>query len=145
MKKRPARQEGMNWVNPYLTVKDIGESIEFYAQAFGFVTRHALKNRKGDLIHADLVYQDCCIMLAPEDRDAAPRSPHALGGSPVTFYLYTEDVNALFERAKKAGATVIEEPTDQYWGDRTCSFECPSGHRWTFGQYVADPRETDID
>ena len=73
-------------------------------------------------------------MIGPE----CNKAPSTLKGSPVSFYIYVDDVEAQFKRAKEAGATVAAELTDQFWGDRTCAFACPEGHKWSFAQNVAD-------
>jgi len=47
-------------------------------------------------------------------------------------------VDAHFTRARSAGAEILAEPEDMFWGDRTYVAEDPEGHRWTFAQHVRD-------
>jgi PhnB protein len=56
----------------------------------------------------------------------------------VTILVYVDDVDAVFDRALAAGARAIEEPTDQFYGDRAGQFEDPFGHRWSVATHVED-------
>jgi uncharacterized glyoxalase superfamily protein PhnB len=53
-------------------------------------------------------------------------------------HVYVDDVDAHFERARAAGATILEEPADQPYGDRRYAAEDPEGHQWFFAQHVRD-------
>ena len=71
------------------------------------------------------------------------RGPRSLGGSAVQFVLYVQDVDAAFERAVKAGATVRMPVADQFWGDRFGSVTDPYGHEWALATHKEDvpPKE----
>jgi len=58
-------------------------------------------------------------------------SPQALGGTPVSLYLYVEDADTAFQRATLAGATVTMPIADMFWGDRFGQFVDPFGHKWS--------------
>jgi PhnB protein len=66
------------------------------------------------------------------------RSPKSVGGTPVTLSVYVEDVDAVFDRAVAAGATVVRPVEDQFYGDRAGQFEDPFGHRWSVNTHVED-------
>lgn len=135
----------MPWVNPYLIVKDADAAIAFYKAAFGFETRFAMPGPDGKTQHAELAHKDSVIMLGPEcPEQSNHKSPSSLGGSPVSLYVYVEDVDALCERARAAGATVVEEPKDQFWGDRMCALVDPDGHNWAFATHVKDVSPEDM-
>ena len=138
MADRSPKPKDMGWLNPYIIVKDVKSSLEFYEKAFGFTTRMTLPDKEGNIIHAEVQHKDSVIMMSPESEEMKTKSPISLGGSPASFYLYVDDVDKFFTRAKEAGAKVHTEPTDQFWGDRMCNLECPEGHRWTFATNVAD-------
>ncbi len=72
----------------------------------------------------------------PDEFPGENHSPQSLGGSSVILAVYVEDVDLLFESAKKAGVKVIRPPTDQPYG-RVCKLEDPFGHVWIFGQALA--------
>ena len=56
----------------------------------------------------------------------------------MTIHLYVDDVDAVFERAVAAGATVIMPPADMFWGDRYGKLRCPFGHEWGMAQHLRD-------
>ncbi|MDF1544196.1 MAG: VOC family protein [bacterium] len=138
MSDRPARPDGMQWVNPYLVVKDLASATKFYDEAFGLKTRLMMPDEKGNPMHAELAHKDGVIMMGQEDEAQGGKSPSSLGGSPVSLYLYVEDVDAVFNKAKEKGAEVIMEPKEQFWGDKLCSVKCPEGYHWNFATNVAD-------
>jgi PhnB protein len=61
-----------------------------------------------------------------------------VGGSPVTISVYVEDVDAVYERAVKAGAKALRPVEDQFYGDRSGQFEDPFGHRWSVATHIED-------
>jgi uncharacterized glyoxalase superfamily protein PhnB len=56
----------------------------------------------------------------------------------VQLYVYCDDVDALFNRAKAAGAQVVAAPSDMFYGDRVCKLKDPDGFDWYFATNVAD-------
>lgn len=65
-------------------------------------------------------------------------SPKTLGGSPVSLYIYVEDVDALAQRAEAAGAKLKRPVADQFYGDRSVILEDPYGHTWGFATHIED-------
>ena len=72
------------------------------------------------------------------------RTPKGLGGSPVTLHLDLVDVDPVFERAVKAGATVTMPLADQFWGDRYGQLRDPFGHQWSLATHVRDATREEI-
>jgi uncharacterized glyoxalase superfamily protein PhnB len=141
MSKRPAKPAGMSWVAPYLTVKDADKAIDFYQRAFGFEKKFAMPGPQGKTGHAELTYKDGNIMLGPEQErgDCPARAPATSGvATPVSIYLYCDDVDALFARATGAGAKGTMPPQNMFYGDRVCQLHDPDGHSWYFATNVAD-------
>ncbi|UCD62899.1 MAG: VOC family protein [Candidatus Zixiibacteriota bacterium] len=138
MTKRPPKSEGMAWLNPYMIVRDVRRSLEFYEQAFGFTTRMTMPDKDGSIMHAEMAYRDNVLMIGTESQQQQHLSAQTMKGSPVSFYLYVDNVDDFFRKASQAAAEVIAEPKDQFWGDRTCTLKCPEGYQWTFAQNVAD-------
>jgi PhnB protein len=70
------------------------------------------------------------------------KSLKTIGGSPVGLWIYTEDADALYNKALRAGATVAPGPMgelqDQFWGDRYGTVEDPFGHRWSIATHIKD-------
>jgi PhnB protein len=142
--KLPTPPPNMAWVSLYLCVKDPLRALDFYEKAFGFVKRMAMPGPDGKVMHAEMWYRDCTIMMGPEYPDMGFRAPSSIGtGNSAGFYVYCDNVDVLTEKARAAGATVKQEPKDQFYGDRTATFIDPDGHSWTFGHRVFefDPKK----
>jgi PhnB protein len=92
----------------------------------------------GKVGHAELQVGTGLVMLADEFPDRDIRGPKAFGGSGVIVSVYVDDVDAVFERALAEGARELRPPTDEFYGDRTASFEDPYGHRWSIATHVED-------
>jgi len=77
-------------------------------------------------------------VLTPESRIAIHDPGNSLGGLPVSILLYVEDVDAQAKLAVAAGAKVVRPVKDQFYGDRSGSFEDPFGHQWHIATHVED-------
>ncbi len=126
---------------PYLTVDDAKGAIDFYARAFGAreMGRQAMPG-SDKLMHAALVINGGLVMLSddfPEMSGGKSSTPKALGGTPVTLHLTLPDVDATWNQAVAAGATVVMPLADMFWGDRYGVLEDPYGHRWS----LATPKQ----
>lgn len=64
--------------------------------------------------------------------------PRTVGGTPVSLYVYVEDVDSIFDRAVEAGAKPLQSVEDKFYGDRSGEFEDPFGHRWGVATHVED-------
>jgi PhnB protein len=65
-------------------------------------------------------------------------SPKTLGGSPVGLLVYVDDVDAVAARVVAAGAKTLRPVQDQFYGDRSGTFEDPYGHKWTIATHKED-------
>jgi len=136
--------EGMTAVTPHLVVDGAAAAIEFYKKAFGAVEEARIPGPNGRLIHAAVRFGGATIMLVDEMPEWGVMGPKALKGSPVTIHLYTEDADALFNRAVAAGATVKMPLEDQFWGDRYGKIEDPFGHSWSIATHVRDATDAEM-
>lgn len=130
--------EGYPRVIPYLSVDGAAAAIEFYVKVFGAAERMRLDGPGGKIGHAELEFADSMVMLADTFPDMGGKSPKEIGGTPVTVMVYVEDVDACFQRAIDNGATEKVEVRDQFYGDRSGSFEDPFGHVWHIASHVED-------
>lgn len=128
--------QGYNSVTPYLVVSDAARAIEFYKQAFGAKEVVRMAGPDGKIGHAEIKIGDSMLMLS--DEMMGNRSPHTLGGSSVSIFLYVEDVDSVFKRAVDAGAKSDMPPTDMFWGDRFGKLTDPSGHLWALATHIED-------
>lgn len=136
-----ARPPNMPWLTPYLTVRDVQVAMDFYARAFGFEAGTTMPDDNGTLVHGEMSYQsEVVVMMGLEGAwGSTARAPATSGTeSPVGLYVYCEDVDALFDRARDAGAKVIGAPQDMFWGDRVAHVQDPDGHSWTFARHLAE-------
>lgn len=125
-------------ITPYLCVDGAGAAIGFYGTVFGATERMRMPAPGGKIGHCELDIGDSLIMLADESPEMGQRSPKTVGGTPVTISIYVEDVDDVFDRAVKAGATVLRAVENQFYGDRSGQFEDPYGHRWSVASHVED-------
>src|SRR5437879_6448311 len=95
--------DGYPTLTPYLMVRGAAQAIAFYERAFGAQERLRLPSPDGTIGHAELTVGGSLIMLADETPGMGNPSPQALNGTPVSFVLYVEDVDAAFARALAAG------------------------------------------
>ena len=130
--------DGYPRISPYLHVDGAGDAIKFYTEVLGATERMRMPTPDGKVGHAELEVGDSLIMLADEAPDMGVRGPKAFGGSPITLSVYVEDVDDVFERALKAGATSVRPVENQFYGDRRGVFEDPFGHQWNVATHVED-------
>jgi PhnB protein len=130
--------EGYHSVTPYLAVDDGARAIAFYKAAFGATEVMRMPGPGGKVGHAEIRIGDSRIMLADEYPDMGFRSPKTYGGSPVGLHLYVEDVDDVARQAVAAGAKELRPVKDQFYGDRTGSFEDPFGHVWHIATHKED-------
>jgi PhnB protein len=130
--------DGYPRVTPYLAVDGASEAIDFYTKVLGARERMRMPGPDGKIGHAELELGDSVIMLADEAPDIGHLGPKAHGGTSVTISVYVEDVDDVFDRAVREGATSLRPVEDQFYGDRSGQFEDPFGHRWSVATHVED-------
>ncbi len=130
--------EGYHTLTTYLAVDDASEAIDWYKQAFGAKERLRMDGPEGTIGHAELEIGDSLIMLADPFPQSQTRPPKELGGTTAGVFMYVEDVDAVVQKAVKAGATTTMEVADQFWGDRFGSIKDPFGHSWSIATHVED-------
>jgi len=138
--------DGWHSVTPFLCVKDAPRAIEFYRKAFGAKELERMEEPDGKVTHSVLKIGDSLIRISDDSSKHVAdwaakgwsRSPQSLGGTPVHFYVYVEDSDAVFKRAIAAGAKEMEPVADKDWGDRIGSLTDPFGHIWMIATHKRD-------
>lgn len=131
--------EGFHTITPHMVVKGASDAIEFYKKAFGAEEIMRMSSSDGkSVMHAELRIGDSPLMLCDEFPGSGFLSPSSLGGTTVTISLYVPDVDAVFERAVAAGATVVMPAMDAFWGDRYGKLADPYGHQWGVATHKED-------
>jgi uncharacterized glyoxalase superfamily protein PhnB len=124
---------------PSLAYKDQRAALKWLEEAFGFEPSEVLTDGDGKIVHAEMTYGDGVVMIGSEWEDWT-RSPASLGGKNTQRVRVRIDkgIDEHFARAHKAGAKVVMEPADQFYGDRAYIVTDPEGHYWTFAQSVKE-------
>jgi len=139
-KAKSAIPAGLHSVTPHLIFDDAAKAIDFYKKAFGAEERGRAVGPDGKIMHADLRIGNSVIYL--NDAMGGGKGPKAYGGSPIGLWIYTEDADAMFDKALGAGATVAPGPMgqlqDQFWGDRCGTLIDPAGYHWTIATHKED-------
>lgn len=136
--KVKAIPEGYEGATPYLIVKGAANALEFYKKAFGATEIMHMPGPGGTVGHAEIKIGKAIIMLADEFPEMNHRSPHSLGGTPVSMLVYVQDVDAFVQQAVAAGAKTLTPVETKFYGDRSGSLEDPFGHHWHFSTHVED-------
>ncbi|AKV00779.1 Glyoxalase family protein [Labilithrix luteola] len=149
MKKTPA---GWPRISSSIFYEDPAKAIDWLCKAFGFEVRLKVEGEGGRIEHSELVLDDGLIMVSSAGGKSTRKvplpgtSPRALGGAITqALCVFVDDADAHCERARAAGAKILEPPTttdygEDYWADRTYRAEDPEGHHWWFMQRVRDPK-----
>jgi PhnB protein len=143
-KKAQAIPKGYHTVTPSIVVAGAARAIDFYKKALGAEEISRFPGPDGKIMHAEIRVGDSVIMLMDEMPDHGSRGPKSLGGTPVAFFFYGENVDAAWKRAVDAGAREVMPLTDQFWGDRTGCVEDPYGHRWWLAQHLEDLTQEEL-
>jgi PhnB protein len=131
-------------VIPYLSVDGAADAIDFYCSVHGATERMRMPGPPGKIGHAELNIGDSVVMLADVMPDMSNPDPKKLGGTPVSVMTYVEDVDAVHKAALAKGAKELRPVENQFYGDRSGSFEDPWGHIWWVATHVEDVSEEEM-
>jgi uncharacterized glyoxalase superfamily protein PhnB len=122
--------DGYPTVTPYLMIEGAERFIAFMSAVFGATVIEQILRKDGKIGHTELRLGTSLIMLS-EVVDGK-------GATPVMLHIYVEDVDAAFDRAVKAGGTVVRAPENQFYGDRAGGVVEPSGNTIWIATHVED-------
>jgi PhnB protein len=125
-------------VYPYLRVKDAAKAIAFYEAAFGATEKFRLSEPNGRIGHSELDFGGHDIMVSEEFPEYGIVGPATIGGTSVSLHLHVENADEMMARAVAAGATVLREPKDQFYGERSGTLRDPFGHEWIVGHALEE-------
>jgi len=125
-------------LQPYLHVRGAARFIEFCKNVFGATEVLRMPQPDGRVGHAEIRIGDSILMLADEFPERGIHGPQHYGGAPMTLMLYTEDCDAVYQKAIAAGSKSVREPADQFYGDRMAGFEDPFGFQWYVATHIKD-------
>lgn len=131
--------EGYQSLTPMFIFKDARKAMEFYKKAFGAEERFAMPGPDGKgVMHAEMRIGTSIIMISEENPHCSSKSSETMGGSPVSFYVYLENVDEAFKIAVDAGAEVMMPVDDMFWGDRMGTVQDPFGYTWNLASHTRD-------
>ena len=136
--------EGYHAITPYIVVDDAERAIEFYKDAFGADEHVRMPGPDGKIAHAELQIGDSKLMLSDPFEQSNVKSPSDRGGPTSSIFMYVDDCDATFEQAKTAGASVVSELEDMFWGDRFGTLTDPFGHVWSIATHKEDLSEEEM-
>jgi len=128
---------------PAAFYKDPLAALRWLERAFGFETTTLVTDAEGNLAHSEMSFRGGAVQVGGEwgggpIGPARMRSPASLDGVGTQFIRInlTEGLDEHCATARAAGARIVDEPTDQFYGARTYRAIDPEGHVWTFSQEV---------
>jgi PhnB protein len=116
---------------------DCGRAIDWYKTVLGARQRLRLDMPGGMVAHCELGFGDAVLMMGSP---MPPQFPSKKG----CFGVYVKDCDAIYKKALSAGARSLQEPADQFYGDRNARFEDPFGNEWSVMTHVKDVSEKEM-
>ncbi len=120
----------------YLRLENAAEAIVFYREVFGAKEKFRLSGPGGRIGHAELELGGTTLMLSDEFPELGIRGPKSIGGTSATLHLHVDDADAMIRRAVAAGAEIVREPQDHFYGERSGTLRDPFGHEWNIGHDI---------
>ena len=126
-------------VIPCLRYRNASAAIEWLCQTFGFEKHLVVPGEGKTIVHAQLSFGNGMIMLGSVKKSEfgqLMKQPDEIGGAETqTSYVIVSDADAVYARAKAAGAKIVLEIKDEDYGGRGFSCRDPEGRLWNFGTY----------
>jgi uncharacterized glyoxalase superfamily protein PhnB len=127
---------------PALAYREPKAALDWLTRAFGFEVTMAIDGPDGDPTqsHYEMGYEGRGRIMVGGEWNDWMRSPCSGDGTNTTSTHVTlaHDIDAHCERARAAGAAILVEPEDQFYGDRVYRCADLEGHHWTFAMHVRD-------
>ncbi len=117
-------------VTPYLIVDGVPRLIDFLRDTFHAEERARINDKEDHVGHAEFKIGNTIVMMA----DSTPQYKPI----PSQLYVYVDNVDDTYRRGVKAGGTSEQEPTTQFYGDRTAAVKDPTGNVWWIASRVED-------
>jgi uncharacterized glyoxalase superfamily protein PhnB len=124
---------------PCLRYRDAPSAIAWLCRAFGFERHLVVPGEGGTIAHAEISFGNGMIMLGSvkeSEFDRLMKQPDQIGGGETqTPYVIVADADALYARARAAGAEIVLDIKDEDYGGRGFSCRDLEGRLWNFGTY----------
>lgn len=129
--------DGFHSITPFFSVNGASRLIEFLKAAFGATELMRIPGPDGGVMHAELKIGDSIVMIGEAMKDQPVMA--------ASLYLYVPDTDATYRMALGAGGESLEEPADQFWGDRVASVKDPTGNAWWIATHVEDVDQEELE
>ena len=114
---------------PYIFYRDVPKALDWLTRAFGF--SEELRHPTPSGMHAQMTFGGQRIMMGQGSRDWRMQSPSETRIATMGVFIYLADVDVHYQRARAAGAEIVQPPHDEEWG-RTYTVRDLDGHPWFF-------------
>jgi PhnB protein len=122
--------EGYHTITPFLTVQGAVKLIDFLKQVFAAMEIECMTNADGTIKHAEMRIGDSVVMISESRGEWKPM--------PGAFYLYVNDVDAIYQCALQAGAVSLMEPMNTFYGNRESGVKDQFGNYWWIATHIED-------
>ena len=137
-KKKTPSSETQRCV-PYLLYKDVGKALAWLKKAFGFTEIGGrFEGPYGTIQHAAMTIPEGGEVIMMGCPGPKYKNPKKLGVATQMLYIYVDQVDKHFARARKAKPKVLNKLEDTFYGDRRYGVEDPEGHQWFFAQRIRE-------
>jgi PhnB protein len=119
-----------------LRVREAVRAIAFYEKAFGATEMFRLVDPSGRIGHVELGFGSTTVMLSDEFPEYGALGPQSIGGAAMTIHVHVDDADAMIRRAVEAGAEVVREAQDHFYGERSGTIRDPFGYEWNIGHHL---------
>ena len=121
--------DGYHTATPQAIVGDPDDMIRFVTDVLGGELKERYEH-DGVVMHAEVQIGDSRIMIGGANDEYPP--------FPIMTHLYVDDVDTVYAKALDHGATSIQEPADQFYGDRSGGVADSQGNRWWLATHIED-------
>ncbi len=123
---------------PFVRYEDAPAAIEWLVNAFGFERQMVVPGEGGAIAHAQMRLGDAVIMLGTGHDRSHESPPTDIRDVKQGVYVYVEDVDTHYARAKAAGARILRPIESTEYGSREYAALDPGGYYWGFGTYLPE-------
>ena len=130
----PARPDDSPQIVPYLYYEDATRALDFLVDAFGFEVKSAFRDDDGNVLTAQLRTGDGLVMVGPGMDGFGTRGVQDQDWAMTRMFVYVDDVDSHYERARAGGARIVSEPA-MHFSDNKIYIAADSGdQQWIFAE-----------
>lgn len=117
---------------PHIVYQNVSDAIAWLTRVFGFRENYRYGEPNGAQMYLGKAY----IMVRGTRRGEA--TPAQIGAATQSLTVFVDDVDAHYQRAKSAGAKIVEELHETEYGERQYGVVDLDGHHWLFSRHARD-------